>query len=113
MLIYIKYQNIDKIYTFNLFEEIQNYDNIVRLDCSNNQLTSLAKLPDSLQILYCWNNQLTSLPELPNSLQHLYCNHNQLTSLPELPNSLQHLYCNDNKFIRKLKYKYIINIIFN
>src|SRR3989344_5876919 len=68
----------------------------LKLDCSNNQLTSLPELPPSLQELYCSDNQLTSLPELPPSLQELYCYGNQLTSLPELPPSLHILYCSYN-----------------
>ena len=63
---------------------------------SNNQLTNLPKLPESLKYLDCANNQLTSLPNLPESLINLYCDNNQLTSLPNLPESLINLYCVSN-----------------
>jgi len=76
---------------------LKRFHNLKELYCSNNQLTSLPKLNNSLEILYCYDNQLTSLPKLNNSLQRLYCSNNQLTSLPELNNSLQRLYCSNNQ----------------
>ncbi len=131
MSITIKYKNDNEEYKFNSFEEINNYDKVVYINYSHNNLTSLPKLPNSLQILWCYDNQLTSLPELPNSLQQLICgynqltllpklpnsleilncSYNQLTSLPELPNSLIELYCYENQFIQKQKYKYLSIII--
>jgi Leucine-rich repeat (LRR) protein len=83
--------------------DIHKYKNLIFLDCSNNQLTNLPKLPFSLKILYCNGNRLTNLPrslpsgnrlsarsalELPSSLQILWCANN------ELPSSLKELYCN-------------------
>jgi Leucine-rich repeat (LRR) protein len=69
------------------------------LFCSDNQLSSLPKLPNTLTHLSCSNNQLLSLPELPNTLIHLYCWNNQLSNLPELPNILTHLDCSNNKLL--------------
>jgi hypothetical protein len=74
--LYFKYQN-DKhtyilnsnpIYPNNSFNQILNYDLICELSCLNNDLTSLPKLPSSIEILRCYDNHLTSLPELPNLL---------------------------------------------
>jgi Leucine-rich repeat (LRR) protein len=84
---------------FKSFDEIYNYNNISFLDCSNNQLTKLPKLPDKLIYLFCEYNQLTSLPELPNSLQYLWCSNNQLISLPKLPDSLKTISCEYNQLI--------------
>jgi Leucine-rich repeat (LRR) protein len=73
---------------------------LIKLDCNNNQLTSLPHdLPSTLIKLDCNNNQLTSLSNnLPSSLQELYCNNNQMTTLPDhLPSSLQKLHCWDNQ----------------
>lgn len=39
---------------------------IYDLDCSNNKLTKLPELPDTLIELYCQNNLLTELPHLKN-----------------------------------------------
>ena len=85
---------------FQEIKQLEHYNDIVYINCSYNELTSLPEhLPHSLQELYCGWNKLTSLPEhLPESLQTLYCSGNQLTSLPEhLPNSSQELYYNYNK----------------
>jgi Leucine-rich repeat (LRR) protein len=57
--------------------------NVQYLDCTNNQLTVLPKLPN-VRILYCGFNRLTVLPELPNA-KEVYCYHNELTVKPELP----------------------------
>ena len=60
---------------YNSFGEIlqlDNYNDIINIDCSRNNLFSLPKLPNSLEILWCSSNNLSSLPELPNSLTHLH-----------------------------------------
>ncbi len=112
MLLFVKYDLEQNRIYYNSFEEIENYDKVVYIDYCNNQLTSLPKLPNSLQQLLCKNNQLKLLPELPNSLKILICYNNKLTSLPELPNSLKYLWCNNNKFIKKLKYKYLNEFVY-
>jgi Leucine-rich repeat (LRR) protein len=70
---------------------------LTRLDCSNNQLTNLPELPNTLTRLDCDDNQLSSLPKLPNTLTCLDCSYNQLSSLPELPNTLTYLFCDNNQ----------------
>ena len=123
MAIKIKYQLDENSIKYNNFREIKrltNYNDIVYINCNNNQLTKLpsilpaslqkldcyynelielpSKLPDSLQVLECSANQLTELPsDLPASLQVLECSRNQLTELPsDLPISLQELFCSNN-----------------
>ena len=76
---------------------VQYFDNLLTLDCSDNFLSSLPTLPNSLTILNCYGNQLNSLPTLPNSLLELYCFENLLSSLPVLPNSLTSIDCYDNQ----------------
>ena len=119
--LYIKYKTnkykIDNIpsikYIINSIEEINNYDEILQIDCHYNyQLTEFPKLPNSLQIFECWNNQLTSLPKLPNSLIKLYGYYNRLSILPEPPNSLKELHCNGGRFIKTQKYKYLKQFIY-
>ena len=59
---------------YNSFEEIvklENYNDIIYINCRNNLISSLPVLPNSLMYLYCNNNILSSLPELPNSLTQL------------------------------------------
>ena len=80
--------------------EHPKFNEILFVNCSHNQLTSLPKWPlikevhcsnNRLEILPCWsmvkevfcdNNQLTSLPEWP-MIKVVYCDNNQLTSLPK------------------------------
>ena len=56
---------------------------VTRVDCSDNQLTSLdVSKNTALTKLYCFSNQLTSLNVSKNTaLKELYCGENQLTSL--------------------------------
>jgi len=112
MLIRFKYQNNNGEYCYDSFKKIKKYDKVVNIDCSNNQLSVLPKLPNSLQKLYCYYNQLSVLPKLPNSLQTLCCYYNQLNVLPELPNSLKIINCFKNKFITKIKHRYLLKIIY-
>jgi Leucine-rich repeat (LRR) protein len=70
---------------------------VIKLDCSENQLTTLPDLPNC-QILTCHNNQLTILPDLPNC-EELFCGFNQLTALPDLPKCIR-LYCDRNRLHR-------------
>lgn len=93
---------------------LENFVNLLYLDCPGNQLTALPALPSGLITLECAFNKLTALPALPNSLRHLNCsnreygkggpsapddpgNVNQLVSLPALPPGLETLYCAKNK----------------
>ena len=78
-------------------ELISRFQNLKRLNCSKNNLTSLPSFNNSLRCLYCSNNLLTSLPPLPTNLRSLYCNFNRLTSLPSLNNSLFEIYCHNNR----------------
>ena len=60
----IKLKNCDTKYRYDTFIEVQqleNYNDIVYINCSWNELTSLPDpLPSSLQKLCCWRNKLTS-----------------------------------------------------
>jgi Leucine-rich repeat (LRR) protein len=94
-------QNISALYIYNLnitdLTGLEYCINLITLDCSTNQLTSLPALPNSLTSLSCYNNQLNSLPTLPSSLITLQCGNNQLSSIPVLPDSLIILGCGGNQ----------------
>jgi Leucine-rich repeat (LRR) protein len=66
------------------------------LYCSNNILTELPELPQTLIDLVCSRNRLIELPKLPDTLTELDCSDNQLKELPELPDTLIQLYCDGN-----------------
>ena len=98
MTIIIKFNN-NITHTYNNFEEIlilDNYNDIIYIDCCRNNISNLPELPNSLTHLWCYNNNLSNLPKLPNSLTYLHCGYNNLSSLPELPNILTKLYCHNN-----------------
>ena len=105
--------------SFKSLPDLTRFKNLKVLNCSNNQLTSLPTLPQSLEVLQCSLNKLTSLPTLPQNLKYLICSdnqltvlhtlpqnlevlncsNNQLTSLPTLPQNLEYLICSDNQLI--------------
>jgi Leucine-rich repeat (LRR) protein len=72
-------------------------DNLLDLECDDNQLTKLPDLPDSLEWLSCNNNNITELPYLPDSLQYLYCYDNNMEEFPDLPESIKEVNCDDNE----------------
>jgi uncharacterized repeat protein (TIGR01451 family) len=70
--------------------------NLQTLACSYNNLTSLSNLPYGLTILACDNNNLNSIQDFPPNLVDIVCGVNNLTSLPTLPSGLTYLNCADN-----------------
>jgi Leucine-rich repeat (LRR) protein len=68
------------------------------INVSNLNLTFLPDLSrfDKLKILVCSNNNLTLLPPLNNSLEYLDCSFNKLTKLPQFNSTLKRLDCNNN-----------------
>ena len=73
--------------------DVTRFKNLKRLNCSNNQLTSL-RLNENLRTLYCYQNKVTSL-DLNENLRTLYCYDNEFTSLHS--ENLQALYCSNNR----------------
>ena len=64
------------------------HDKIIKIDCSDNNLTSLPSLSKckQLKILNCSKNKLSILPSLSEckQLQMLFCPNNKLSILPSL-----------------------------
>jgi len=87
---YVVSSNLDKFKKFNLrklfigsLEGIEEFKNLIELDCSDNQLISLdVSKNTNLTVLNCNKNQLTTIDVFNNTdLKTLHCNSNQLTSL--------------------------------
>lgn len=119
----VRYDGFDDDYviynSIHLMTMSPNYDDIVYMDfsdndiyylprlpnklkellCCNCKLSSIKELPDTLLFLNCSNNGLTSICMLPSRLRTLGCAYNQLCSLPELPSRLESLWCNNNNMI--------------
>ena len=81
------------------------------LNCSNNKLTFLSFLPQNLKALNCSINKLTSLI-LPENLLSLECSNNKLTSLQTLPQNLKALYCYNNKLTSLQTLPQNLNILY-
>lgn len=84
--------------------DLIKFKNLIKIYCSNNQITQLDNLPSKLTVLNCINNQInqlinlpTSLDNLPSQLVILYCSNNQLTTLDNLPQTLNNFVHNNNK----------------
>ena len=62
----IKFKDRDTEYRYDTFiqvQQLENYNDIVYINCNDNELYYLPDtLPSSLQKLNCSNNKLTSLP---------------------------------------------------
>lgn len=81
--------------------DVSGLTGLIRLDCQDNQLTSLklSRLPN-LTTLNCYNNQLTSLDlsGLPNLTYLNSANNREIAvTLPRGRSSLTCLYCSDNE----------------
>ena len=100
MVIKIKFRDDKNTKHYNSFDEVQqleNYNDITYLDCSENSLDILPDLPHSLTYLDCSGNDLYNLPKLPHILKNLNCSVNMLSSLAELPEKLEELCCHNNR----------------
>ncbi|MES2565236.1 MAG: T9SS type A sorting domain-containing protein [Bacteroidota bacterium] len=83
---------------------IQYFDSLKSLDCSNyivnggvaNQISTLPRLPSTIDTLLCRGNLLTTLPKLPSSFRVLDCAENQFMCLPFLPNSINLMNISNN-----------------
>lgn len=71
---------------------------LVSLNCGDNLLTELPKLPPNLKGLWACCNNLTASPDLPHLLEIFCFDNNKIENLPLLPNSLRELDF-DNNFI--------------
>ena len=101
-------------------EEIIYFTSLIKLNCFDNQLTSLdISQNTNLKILYCDYNQLTSLDLSKNTdLEELDCTYNQLTSLDLSQNTvLEILSCYDNQLTsldtRGMRKAYWLDFIFD
>lgn len=88
-------------YNKNLTEIFGLPDSIEKLECCDNNLKSLNKLPFGLKILYCrHNDNLENLDNLPKSLKILNCSTNNIKLLDNLPDGLVCLFCAENKITK-------------
>lgn len=60
--------------------DLSRFNDIVVLNCSNNDLKTLNGLPQCIDTIYCTKNPSLKITQVPHDLLTLYCNRNQLTS---------------------------------
>ena len=81
MSITVVYSNGTKN-TFISFDDITDNNNVIELNCGNNNLTHLPEDMNfpNIERLDCYDNKLTHLPENMNfpNLKKLYCGNNNL-----------------------------------
>jgi hypothetical protein len=75
-------------------------DNLEVLKINDQYLTELNDLPKGLIHLECCNNYLTGMESFPPNLKILNISNNKLETLTNLPNTLEELYCDNNNISR-------------
>jgi hypothetical protein len=61
--------------------DLEDFNILEELDCSNNEITEIINIPYSLKYLNCSNNKIKSLIDLPQDLIGLNCKKNPLEIL--------------------------------
>jgi len=79
---------------------ISNLVNLKKLVISNNRITKLENLPQSISQLYIRSNQISKLENLPQSISQLYISRNQITKLENLPQGISQLYISRNQITK-------------
>ena len=79
--------------------DLTGFNNLIKLNCSDNYIVSIINLPASLQELECKYCILKELDGLPSSLTKLDCSYNKLMLLNNLPGNLEELVCMENILI--------------
>ena len=79
-------------------ENVENKNSIKTLYLSNQGLSELPDLSEykNLQYLYCSNNNISEISIIPDTVEFLFCSKNKLSKLPKLPKSLKKLSCDYN-----------------
>jgi Leucine-rich repeat (LRR) protein len=89
--------NLKELYCdYNILTSLECPTTLEKLDCSNNQLSSIDNLQLNLKELYCGYNEITNLNNLPSSLNKLHCGNNKITNLDNLSSNITELYCRYN-----------------
>lgn len=74
-----------------------NFEELKKINCSNNNITDVDDLPNTIEELDCSYNDIEKLDNLPENLIKLYCHNNEIIELNNLPSKIKYLGCSDNK----------------
>ena len=58
--------------------DLEEFENLKKLDCSHNKITEIINLPPSLKYFDCSYNQIDCLSGINSDLEYLNCKKNQL-----------------------------------
>jgi Leucine-rich repeat (LRR) protein len=89
----ILFLNNNKITKLNL----EKFTNLIILDISNNPLSELTNIPDTLEELVCHDCQIKILPPAKN-IKRLICFNNKLSNIPYY-DTIETIDCSDNKIL--------------
>ena len=95
--LHISNMNISSLKEYFENEYDDDPDEIVHLECFDNNLVSLEGCPQNVRELWCHRNLLESLEGCPPRLEKLYCHYNYLTSLRGCSPTVKKLWCNENE----------------
>lgn len=76
--------------------DLSRFTDLIVLNCSQNLITSIINIPDTLYDLDCYKNEITQL-DLPTNLTDLNCGRNKLNQLTDIPSKLIKLNCSYNR----------------
>src|SRR6185312_9966224 len=76
---------------------LQYFEQVWRMNISNNLIKKLNYLPPNLTQLDCSNNKIERIDFLPKNLEWFHCPHNKINYMCQLPSTLNHLDFQDNK----------------
>lgn len=113
--------------------DLSKFNNLKKLDCSNNLITEIINFPNTLEILLCYNNKIKSfdvknyslclflynkiypMSILPHNLKQFNCSNNNVELFNYLPINLEILDCSFNniKSLNNLPKLIEINCSFN
>lgn len=112
--------------------DLSKFNNLKKLDCSNNIITEIINFPNTLEILLCYNNKIKSFDIkytyfsclynkifptciLPHNLKQFNCSNNDIEFFYYLPSNLEILDCSFNniKSLNNLPNLIEINCSFN
>ncbi|MBL7888118.1 MAG: T9SS type A sorting domain-containing protein [Bacteroidia bacterium] len=116
LVVSLSYMNVSSDTIYDL-TGIEHFTGLQYLNCSNNRLTflpvvansiqtldisfnnidSLLQLPDSLRYFSCGQNSIDTLPNFPALIKTIDCHNNYLTILPNLTDSLTNIDCSGNQ----------------
>lgn len=93
----IAHQNIQSLKDYFENEYDGDPDEIVHLECYENDLVSLHGCPRNVRVLWCHRNLLETLEGCGPSVERLFCHYNYLNTLQGCPPTVKKLWCYDNE----------------